>query len=87
MARTLWARVWLLLPFIGVFSPRLRRFFALYLPVRPLQRGRELSDYMWEVSTDIYRGKLRALEEGDEAVREQIGRGKDIISVLSESLS
>ncbi|KAK1224785.1 hypothetical protein PQX77_012303 [Marasmius sp. AFHP31] len=82
IARTLWARVYFLLPFVGIFSPRLRRFFALHLPIGVLQRGRELSDYMWKVSTEIYRGKLRALEEGDEAVREQVGRGKDIISVL-----
>ncbi|KAJ8092743.1 hypothetical protein PM082_007072 [Marasmius tenuissimus] len=80
--RTLWARAWLLVPFVRVFSPRLGRFLALHLPIGALKRGRELSDYMWEVSTEIYRGKLRALEEGNEAVHEQVGKGKDIISVL-----
>ncbi|KAL0565795.1 hypothetical protein V5O48_016226 [Marasmius crinis-equi] len=41
-----------------------------------------LSDYMWSVSTEIYQSKLRALEAGDRAVLEQVGRGKDVISVL-----
>ncbi|KAL0059104.1 hypothetical protein AAF712_014175 [Marasmius tenuissimus] len=47
-----------------------------------LQHFTKLSDYMWELSTEIYQGKLRALEAGDEAVQEQISRGKDIMSVL-----
>jgi len=39
---------------------------------------------MWKVSEDIF-GKKRALAEGDEAVSVQIGEGKDILSILSES--
>ncbi|KAK1225694.1 hypothetical protein PQX77_011360 [Marasmius sp. AFHP31] len=37
---------------------------------------------MYELSTEIYQGKLRALEAGDEAVHEQMSRGKDIMSIL-----
>ncbi|KAJ8073166.1 hypothetical protein PM082_020035 [Marasmius tenuissimus] len=82
IGRTLWARVYFLHPFVGVFSPRILRIFATYLPIAPLQRGKELSDYMWSVSTEIYYGKLRALDEGDNAVCGQVGKGKDIIGVL-----
>ena len=72
-------------PVLRVLSPRLGRFFALHLPIEPLQRGRELVEYTWNLSMEIYRGKFRALEEGDEAVRQQVGQGKDIISILSKS--
>ncbi|KAK1219048.1 hypothetical protein PQX77_018238 [Marasmius sp. AFHP31] len=50
--------------------------------MRDLQHMTKLTDYMWELSTEIYQGKLRALEAGDETVRDQISRGKDIMSVL-----
>ncbi|KAL0570237.1 hypothetical protein V5O48_011722 [Marasmius crinis-equi] len=80
-SRTLWARVWIL-PLVQVFPPRFLRLLALYTPIRNIQRGRVLSDYMWSVSTEIYQSKLRALEVGDCAVLEQVGRGKDVISVL-----
>ncbi|KAL0570240.1 hypothetical protein V5O48_011725 [Marasmius crinis-equi] len=82
LARTLWARAWFILPLVKVFPPRLLRFLSLYTPIRNLQRGRALSDYMWSVSTEIYQSKLRALKAGDLAVLEQVGSGKDIISVL-----
>jgi hypothetical protein len=42
---------------------------------------------MWKLSTEIYQEKIRALNQGDETVVEQIGRGKDIMSVLSEWMS
>ncbi|KAL0064457.1 hypothetical protein AAF712_008621 [Marasmius tenuissimus] len=50
--------------------------------MRDLQHITKLTDYMWELSMEIYQEKLRALEAGDGAVRDQISRGKDIMSVL-----
>ncbi|KAL0062738.1 hypothetical protein AAF712_010360 [Marasmius tenuissimus] len=82
IGRTLWARVYFLLPVVRMFSPRLLRFFATYLPIPALRRGKELSDYMWDVSTEIYYGMLRTLEDDDNVARKQIGGQKDIISVL-----
>lgn len=41
-------------------------------------------DIMFSTASEIYQSKRRALQEGDEAVSRQIGRGKDIIAVLSE---
>ncbi|KAJ8081467.1 hypothetical protein PM082_007312 [Marasmius tenuissimus] len=79
--RTTSARNWFH-PVVKIFPRWFLRFFALHLPMWDLQHFTKLSDYMWELSTEIYQGKLRALEAGDEAVQEQISRGKDIMSVL-----
>ena len=38
---------------------------------------------MHNLSKEIYTGKKKAFENGDEAVAMQIGKGKDILSVLS----
>ncbi|KAK1217294.1 hypothetical protein PQX77_020032 [Marasmius sp. AFHP31] len=67
---------------VKIFPRWFLRFFARHLPVQDLQHFTKLADYMWELSTEIYQGKLRALEAGDETVQEQINRGKDIMSVL-----
>jgi len=45
-----------------------------------------MSDYMWNLSKEIYEGKQRALAEGDEVVAKQVGKGKDILSILSVSV-
>lgn len=45
---------------------------------------RDMVDYMHSVAEQIYKIKLRAFEAGDEAVASQIGRGNDLISILSE---
>ncbi|KAL0060215.1 hypothetical protein AAF712_012970, partial [Marasmius tenuissimus] len=79
--RTTSARNWFH-PVVKIFPRWFLRFFARHLPMQDLQHFTKLADYMWELSTEIYQGKLRALEAGDEAVQEQISRGKDIMSVL-----
>jgi hypothetical protein len=38
---------------------------------------------MHHTSVEILESKKRALREGDEAVARQIGRGQDIMSILS----
>ncbi|KAK7062544.1 hypothetical protein VNI00_000032 [Paramarasmius palmivorus] len=55
---------------------------SFYWPSENLRHGRELSDYMWKLSTGIYHEKIQAFARGDDAVVQQIGRGKDIMSVL-----
>lgn len=47
----------------------------------------DMIDYMYGVAEEIYKIKLHAFEAGDEAVALQIGRGNDLISVLSEITS
>lgn len=43
-------------------------------------------DVIHETSKMIFYSKKAALEKGDDAVVHQVGEGRDIISVLSESL-
>jgi hypothetical protein len=54
------------------------------VPWKTLHDVRDKVIYMHELSASIYREKKHALEQGDEAVARQIGRGKDILSVLSK---
>nr|GAT56734.1 cytochrome P450 [Mycena chlorophos] len=52
------------------------------LPIRDLQVAKKLVDVMDENSRSILEGKQAAIARGDSAILEQIGRGKDIISLL-----
>ncbi|EEB92208.1 hypothetical protein MPER_09316, partial [Moniliophthora perniciosa FA553] len=59
-----------------------RRAIAKRFPWEAMRYGEHLAYYMWDLSVEIYQEKKRALEKGDEAVAEQLTRGKDILSVL-----
>ncbi|KAF5331464.1 hypothetical protein D9758_015486 [Tetrapyrgos nigripes] len=63
-------------------TPSLRRLLVNLTPSKPLHDVRDMADYMWALSGEIYDSKKKALAEGDEALKSQIGRGKDIISIL-----
>ena len=67
---------------VKIFPSWFLGFFSRHLPISDLQQMKKLSNYMNELSREIYQGKLRALEAGDEAVHRQLSRGKDIMSVL-----
>lgn len=56
------------------------------LPWPDLNRIVYLADVMDETSRMIFYSKKAALEKGDDAVVHQVGEGRDIMSVLSESL-
>jgi hypothetical protein len=64
----------------------LGRLLVNIIPSKPLHTLRDMIDYMWVLSEEIYEGKKKALAEGDEVVKNQIGRGKDILSILSASV-
>jgi cytochrome P450 len=71
------------LPLVSRFgSPSFRRFLINILPWKDLHQLRDMIDYMDQVATEIYEAKKLALDQGDEAVAQQIGRGKDLISIL-----
>lgn len=76
-------RVYLLPYLVKIGSPRFRRFIVGLLPFQNVQRLRSIVDVMYNTSIEILDAKKRALEEGDDAVSRQIGKGKDIISILS----
>lgn len=64
-----------------------RRALLNHIPWKGLQSVLRIVDTMDTMSTSVYEGKRRALAAGDEAVQEQIGRGKDIMSILRACLS
>ena len=73
------------LPLVSeIGSPSFRRFIVNLLPWKDLHQMRDMVDYMYDIATGIYENKKHAFEKGDEAVTQQIGRGKDLISILSK---
>ncbi|TFK29499.1 cytochrome p450 [Coprinopsis marcescibilis] len=50
-----------------------------------LRRLRDIVDIITKTSIEIYESKKKALGEGDEALEQQIGRGKVIISILMKA--
>ena len=73
------------LPYVWKIGPAsYRRFIVGLLPLKDAHHLRDMADYMYSVGGEIFESKKLALEKGDEAVSQQIGRGKDLISILSE---
>jgi len=55
------------------------------LPWKNLRRIRDIADIMYNTSVDILEEKKQALQNGDKAVLQQIGQGKDIMSILMKA--
>lgn len=74
-----------ILPYLTqIGSPRFRRFIVDLLPFKEIQDFKGVLDVLHKTSEEILQSKRKAIAEGDEAVAAQIGRGKDIISILSK---
>ncbi|KAI0760478.1 cytochrome P450 [Fomes fomentarius] len=72
-----------LLPYvIDIGPPWLRRKVLELIPHKGLHEMKEIVDTMHRRSVEIFEEKKRALEKGDEAVTQQVGEGKDIMSIL-----
>ncbi|KIK66524.1 hypothetical protein GYMLUDRAFT_239459 [Collybiopsis luxurians FD-317 M1] len=67
-------------------SPSFRRFVVnLLAPFwNNVRHVRDMVDYMHTVANGIYESKKQAFERGEEAAARQLGRGKDLISILME---
>ena len=76
-------RIYLLPILVKIGPPRFRRFLVDLLPFESVRRLRSIVDVMYNTSLEILEAKKRALKEGDDVVSRQIGKGKDIISILS----
>ena len=61
-----------------------RRKVAEMVPRPFAQRMLRISDVMHAQSVRIIKEKRAALERGDEALKQQVGEGKDLMSVLCE---
>ena len=68
---------------LKIGTPKFRRFVMDILPWKTLHEIRDIVDVLHNTSVDIFETKKKALEAGDEAVTEQVGRCKDIMSILS----
>ncbi len=75
---------YLLLPLSKVGTPKFRRWIVDRVPHKNLHTVRDIVDVIYNTSVEIFEGKKKALEDGDEALASQVGRGKDIMSILSE---
>ncbi|KAH7873381.1 cytochrome P450 [Lentinula edodes] len=76
------ARTYLLPLSVKVLPTNVRTFIMNITPWRTLHDVRDMVNYMHELSVEIYEEKKRAFEEGDEAVVRQIGKGKDLLSIM-----
>ena len=71
---------------IRVGSPGFRRFLVNLMPWKSIRELRNISDVLYETSVEIFESKKAALEAGDSALKQQVGEGKDILSILSKRL-
>ncbi|EAU81476.2 cytochrome P450 [Coprinopsis cinerea okayama7 len=63
-------------------TPKFQRFLVNIVPWKDLHLIRDLIDTFYATSCEIFERKKRAIEQGEEAMAGEVGRGKDIISVL-----
>lgn len=74
-------------PFLVKLGPKwLRRWLLERVPNKRVRRLKEIVDIMDENTRKVFFDKKAALEAGDEAVKEQVANGKDIMSILCKSL-
>lgn len=62
-----------------------RRAVAERIPVRSLRNMIQIVDTLRTRSSAIFAEKKRALLAGDEALKQQVGEGKDLMSILRGS--
>ncbi|KAI9069672.1 cytochrome P450 [Trametes sanguinea] len=68
--------------FEAIVPPGWRRPIANLVPWPAAHRMVELRDILRRRSTEIYEEKKAALLSGDEALKQQVGEGKDLMSIL-----
>ncbi|CCM06147.1 uncharacterized protein FIBRA_09620 [Fibroporia radiculosa] len=73
----------LMAPYVTRAGPAaLRRFLLNFVPDGDIQRAKYIVDTMDFQSRKIFEKKKAALLQGEEAVLQQVGEGKDIMSIL-----
>ena len=63
-------------------TPRLRKAIMGLMPSEGVKRFRDILNIFRETAVEILETKREALRRGDKALAAQIGKGKDIISIL-----
>jgi hypothetical protein len=73
-------------PFLVKLGPAsFRRFLVEHIPWQKLQALRGIIDVMDSTSREIFNAKKHAIERGEGSLLDQVGRGKDIMSIIRES--
>ncbi|CAA7268267.1 unnamed protein product [Cyclocybe aegerita] len=74
----------LIMPLITKFTnwPRLGRFIVDLIPGKGINDIKYIVDTLHKTSVEIIENKKKALAAGDDALKDQIGKGKDVISIL-----
>ena len=78
---------WLPRLVVNLGPASIRRWIVERIPLDSVQHLRRISDVMHERSAQIFKDKKAALESGDDAIKNQIGEGRDIMSILRELLA
>lgn len=80
MQLNIFRRILPYLPDVG--SPWLRRKIVEMIPNKNVQQLRKNVDLMHERAVSICKEKKRLLAQGDEAFKDKVGEGKDLMSIL-----
>jgi len=76
----------LVLPYvIDMGPPSLRQWLLDWFPDERVRELKRIVYTIYDRSKQVYLEKKTALERGDEVVRQQIGQGKDIMSILMKA--
>ncbi|KIK62396.1 hypothetical protein GYMLUDRAFT_41833 [Collybiopsis luxurians FD-317 M1] len=67
---------------VKIGTPKLRRLVVDLIPWKDLHRVRDMVDYMHGLALKIYNDKKHSMEKDEETLYEQVGKGKDLISIL-----
>ncbi|KAI0789862.1 cytochrome P450 [Abortiporus biennis] len=67
---------------VKIGSPKFRRTILEWTPYPRLQRLKDITDTLENTVTRILQQKKTALAAGEKAVTQQVGEGKDILSIL-----
>lgn len=73
-------RAWV--PYLMFGPARLRRMIVDLMPFENVQKMRNIINVMDKTSKEVFYAKKHALLVGDENVAQQVGEGKDLMSVL-----
>lgn len=68
-------------------TPAFRRWIGNHLPFRRLRDVKSVADTIHEQANNIFRDKKAAIQAGDDAMIQEVGEGKDIMSILRKSMS
>ncbi|KAF8809815.1 cytochrome P450 [Phlegmacium glaucopus] len=82
ISKMAFSRTYFLTTCLKIGTPKFREFIMNILPWKDLHGIRDILKIINNTAVEIFEAKKKALEEGDEAVTQQIGKGNDIMSIL-----